>query len=212
MTGMVMIDLRKAFDTSDHHILLRKLDCMGIGPDWFWSYLSGWRQCVKVGDTISPFLDVTCGVPQGSILGPTLFLCYINDMSVALKCRLALYADNSALIASGPDSNTVADFLSEQLAQCSAWLVDNRLSLHVGKTECILFGSSRRLKGRDFLVKCGDAIVKRVFSVRYLGVILDERLNFREHAVSILKKAAGKLYFLYRCSASLDSFSRRLLL
>ena len=63
----------------------------------------------------------------------------------------------------------------------------------------------------DFLVKCGNAIVKRVFSVKYLGVTLDQHLNFREHAIGILRKATGKLYFLYPCSASLDSFSRRLL-
>ena len=211
VTGMVMIDLQKAFDTCDHSVLLQKLDCMGIEPDWFRSYLSGRRQGVKVGDTISSFLDVTCGVPQGSILGPTLFLCYINDMSVALRCRLALYADDSALMASGPDSKAVADFLSEQLSQCSAWLIDNRLSLHVGKTECILFGTHQKLKGREFLVTCGGALVKRVFSVKYLGVYLDQNLNFREHAVTILKKATGKLYFLYRCGASLDTSSRRLL-
>ena len=211
VTGMVMIDLQKAFDTCDHSVLLQKLDCMGIDPDWFRSYLSGRRQCVKVGDTLSSFLDVTCGVPQGSILGPTLFLCYINDMSVALRCRLALYADDSALMASGPDSKAVADFLSEQLSQCSAWLIDNRLSLHVGKTECILFGTHQKLKGREFLVTCGGALVKRVFSVKYLGVYLDQNLNFREHAATILKKATSKLYFLYRCGASLDTSSRRLL-
>ena len=75
-------------------------------------------------------------------------------MCTALKCQLALYADDSALIASGSNSESVANFLTEQLNQCEAWLVDNRLSLHVGKTECILFGSNRRLKGKEFLVKC----------------------------------------------------------
>ena len=78
VTSMVMIDFRKAFDTCDHSILLSKLDCMGIGPDRFRSYLSGQRQCVKLDDTISPFLDVTCGVPQGSILGPTLLKWHVR--------------------------------------------------------------------------------------------------------------------------------------
>ena len=77
---------------------------------------------------------------------------------------------------------------------CSAWLIDNRLSLHVGKTECMLFGSHRRLKGKEFLVKCGTAVVKRVTSVKYLGVILDQHLYFRDHATSIVKKATGKLF------------------
>ena len=211
VTGMVLIDLQKAFDTCDHSILLQKLKSMGVASHWFRSYLSERRQCVRTGGTVSSFLDVTCGVPQGSILGPTLFLCYINDMSMALNCHLALYADDSALIYSGPDSNAVASFLSEQMTRCSAWLIDNRLSLHVGKTECIIFGSRRRLKGTDFLVRCGEAVVKRVMSVKYLGVILDENLSFRDHVTGIVKKATGKLYFLYRSGASLDSSSRRLL-
>ena len=211
VTGMVMIDLQKAFDTCDHSILLQKLKCMGVASHWFRSYLSGRRQCVGVEGTMSPFLDITCGVPQGSILGPTLFLCYINDMSMALSCRLALYADDSALIYSGPDASAVANFLSKQMTRCSAWLIDNRLSLHVGKMECILFGSHRRLKGKAFIVTCGMAVVKRVTSVKYLGVILDEHLNFRDHVNGIVKKATGKLYFLYRSGASLDGGSRRLL-
>ena len=131
----------------------------------------------------------------GSILGPTLFLCYINDMSMALGCRLALYADDSALLASGPNSERVAEFLSVQLARCKTWLVDNRLSLHVGKTECILFGTHKRLKGANFIVKCGDAIVNRVDCVKYLGVFLDPTLCFRDHALDILKKGKWKATF-----------------
>ena len=122
-----------------------------------------------------------------------------------------MYADDSALIASGPDSETVAKFLSEQLTLCSSWLIDNRLSLHVGKTESILFGTNRKLKGANFTVKCGEMTVKRVNSVKYLGVIIDQTLNFREHATEVLKKATGRLAFLYRCASSLKSKHRRLL-
>ena len=106
--GMVMIDLRKAFDTVDFNILLSKLKTMGVGnTDWFRSYLTGRRQCVSVGGTESNFLDIECGVPQGSILGPILFLCYINDMSASLNCRLSLYPDDSTLKASGRDTQTL---------------------------------------------------------------------------------------------------------
>ena len=117
-------------------------------------------------------------------------------MSMALMCHLALYADDSALIASDPDAESVAKFLSEQLMSCKSLLFDNRLSLHVGKTESILFGTPRKLKGIDFIVKCGNAVVKRVTLVKYLAVILDQNLNFREHATEVLKKATGKLRFL----------------
>ena len=94
---------------------------------------------------------------------------------------------------------------------CKTWLIDDRLSLHVGKTECILFGSKRQLKGRNFLVRCGDAVVRRVFSVKYLGVVLEQHLDFREHVNGIVKKATSKLHFLYRSGASLDERYRRLL-
>ena len=93
-TGMILIDLQKAFDCVDHALLVRKLTAMGVAStDWFRSYLGNRSQCTQVSNIDSSFLDVTCGVPQGSILGPTLFLCYINDMSEALSCKLSLYAD-----------------------------------------------------------------------------------------------------------------------
>ena len=160
-TGMVLIDLQKAFDCVDHQILLDKLSVMGVmSVDWFRSYLNDRQQCTQVDGVDSDFLQVTCGVPQGSILGPTLFLCFINDMSDALKCRLSLYADDSALVFSGPDPTKVADFLSSELSICRKWLIDNRLSLHLGKTECIVFGPKRRLNtDLQFDVKLDDAIV-----------------------------------------------------
>ena len=96
--GMVLIDLAKAFDTVDFEILLSKLQEMGIGSvDWFRSYLTGRTQCVSVNGTDSGFMDVTCGVPQGSIWGPTLFLCYINDLSYS-QCHLSLYADGPMIV------------------------------------------------------------------------------------------------------------------
>ena len=212
-TGMVLIDLQKAFDCVDHNLLLSKLKAMGIGSvDWFRSYLNDRSQCTQVRGIDSDFLNITCGVPQGSILGPTLFLCYINDMADVLKCKLSLYADDSALVFSDSDPSLVAQFLSAELKVCRDWLIDNRLSLHLGKTECILFGSKRRLKSETvFDVKLGDSTVKRVSTVKYLGVVLDQFLDFSEHVDSCLKKSTAKLHFLYRYSQFLNERARKLL-
>ena len=100
-TGMIMLDLQKAFDTVDHNILCEKLKVMGVDSvEWFSSYLSGRSQTVNVNETFSDILPITCGVPQGSILGPLLFLCYVNDMPISISkdCKLLLYADDSAII------------------------------------------------------------------------------------------------------------------
>ena len=198
LVGMVLIDLQKAFDTVDHSILIDKLSAIGVTSPWFSSYLSNRRQCVEVNGVRSDFLPVTCGVPQGSILGPQLFLLYINDMITSVDCKLSLYADDSALLFSHKDSDVISDRLSKELSNCKRWLVDNKLSLHVGKTECLLFGTKRKLgKVGDFQVFCDGTAVDRVTNVKYLGVQLDSNLGGTEHIGNILKTCSGRLAFLY---------------
>ena len=119
MVGMVLIDLQKAFDTVDHTILLDKLRAMGVSSTaWFESYLTCRRQCVVVNGVKSDFLSISCGVPQGSILGPLLFLVYINDMNISLNCKLSLYADDSALLFSHKDPRVIAERISQELTRC----------------------------------------------------------------------------------------------
>ena len=215
LVGMICIDLRKAFDTVDHSILLSKLRSIGVGDsalNWFHSYLSARTQCVEIDGVRSSLEKITCGVPQGSILGPQLFLIYINDMHAALNCRLSLYADDSALFYSHKNSNFIADRLSTELRNCQKWLVDNRLSLHLGKTECILFGTKRRLSGvSGFELSCEGTTVKRVSSVKYLGVKLDANMSGVEHALELINRCVGRLSFLYRNSSYLDVDCRRIL-
>ena len=211
--GMVLLDLQKAFDTVDHALMLEKLHAIGVDSvSWFKSYLTDRSQCVEVGGMKSEFLPVSCGVPQGSILGPLLFLIYINDMKISVDCNLSLYADDSALLFSHKNSSTIASRLSDELLRCKQWLVDNKLSLHVGKTECLLFGSNRRLKKvNDFDVLCDGNAVKRVFQAKYLGVILDATFSSSFHVANVLKVSTSRLAFLYRNSSLLDFSTRRTL-
>ena len=157
-------------------------------------------------------LLVTCSVPQGSILGPQLFLVYINDMCNSVRCNLSLYADDSALIFAHKNPKFISLHLSSQLTTCKHWLIDNKLSLHVGKTECILFGSRWKLKKvGGFQVTCEGSLVNRVTNVTYLGVKLDEHMDGRDHAASLIKKCAGRIAFLFRNSRLLNFHNRKTL-
>ena len=211
--GMVLLDLQKAFDTVDHQILCKKLNFMGVrNIEWFQSYLMQREQIVTVNGTDSDPGTVTCGVPQGSILGPLLFLCYINDMPISIKCKLMLYADDSALVVSGNDPNVIAQTLSEQLESCSKWLIDNKLSLHLGKTESILFGSKRKLKLiNNFQVTCYNEVVKNVTCVKYLGIYLNNSLTGESIINEVVKKANSRIRFLYKFKDMLDQKCRKLL-
>ena len=133
-------------------------------------------------------------------------------MSVSLSCHLSLYADDGTLIASGDNAADLGVYLSGQLASCKRWMVDNRLSLHLGKTECILIGTKHRLGAAgEFRVVCEGSDVKRVDKVRYLGVVLDQCLCGQVQALGVIKKVASRLGFLYRSAAFLDLHTRRVL-
>ena len=185
---------------------------MGVeSVEWFRSYLSNRTQCVSVNNTMSQFEEIACGVPQGSILGPLLFLCYVNDMSTSIssKCKLILYADDSAILFSHKDPEIISKVLGQELENCSNWLVDNKLSLHLGKTECILFGSKHRLsKISDFNVTCNGHTINAQNSVKYLGSVLDKDLSGSSIVDSIVKKVNSRIKFLYRQSAFLNRSMR----
>ena len=214
-TGMIMLDLQKAFDTVDHQILCKKLQTMGVlSIRWFESYLTDRQQKVSANGTESDFLCVKCGVPQGSILGPLLFLCYVNDMSASVgpDCKLLLYADDSAILFSDKNPDIISAKLSQELQSCSKWLVDNKLSLHLGKTECILFGTKRKLKKiKEFSVTCNNHTILSQNSVKYLGLQIDQFLSGDIIVNSILQKANARLKFLYRNAKCLSEHSRKTL-
>ena len=215
VVGMVLLDLQKAFDTVDHSILLMKLRASGLGDDitmWLQSYLSDRKQLVDVSGTFSSSENISCGVPQGSILGPLLFLIYVNDMSAVVKHKLLLYADDSSILVSDKSISTVEKMLSDDLKQVSEWLIDNKLSLHLGKTESILFGSRQKLRSQSFLnISCDGTPISSTSSVKYLGVTIDQNLSFTSMAESVIKKANARLKFLYRKKEFLSTDTKRLL-
>ena len=216
-TGMILIDLQKAFDTIDHEILLEKMVYIGFSEqviNWFRSYLFNRTFKVKVGKTLSDAGKLSCGVPQGSILGPLLFLLYINDMPQALSCDLLLYADDSCIVYQHKDINEIERALNKNFSDLCDWFLDNKLSIHFGddKTKCILFASKNKVKKANPLnIKYKDIIIKQHSKVKYLGCILDESLNGESMCLHVLNKLNSKLKFLYRKNKFLTPSLRRLL-
>ena len=153
----VFVDLEKAFDTVSHSILLSKLNHYGIRGvvnDWFSSYLSDRFQTVNINGETSDQLQITCGVPQGSILGPLLFLIYINDMNSAFKHALVYhFEDDTNLLYSDRNPKRLKKIMENELKLLYFWLCANRLSLNVSKTEFIIFRPPRKTLNTRILLK-----------------------------------------------------------
>ena len=217
LTGMVLIDLQKAFDTIDHEIFFKKLTCLGFSQksiSWYKSYLSKRTFQVNIENEYSLPGELSCGVPQGSILGPLIFLLYVNDMSMSVDCDLFLYADDSCLVFTATDLKTIEETLNENFNSLCDWFVENKLSIHFGedKTKSIIFGSKKKLKNLEALdIQRGDIKIKQYSEVTYLGCELDASLSGQTMATKVLGKINGRLKFLYRKQSFLSHSIRRLL-
>ena len=218
LTGMILIDLRKAFDTIDHKILLNKMQYLNFSENtiaWFRSYLENRTFLVTIENITSNAGNLSCGVPQGSILGPLLFLIYVNDMPGAINfSELFLYADDSCIVFQDKSVKIIENKLLEDFSNLCDWFVDNKLSIHFGedKTKSILFGVNRKLKKvDDFTITYGETEIKRHSKVTYLGCILDETLSGESMALKVISKVNNRLRFLYRKNKFLTPSLRRLL-
>jgi len=213
----VFCDLRKAFDTVDHSILFKKLQKMGVkGAElkWFQSYLSNRKQYVCVNGKNSAMKTIKIGVPQGSILGPLLFLIYINDLPLASLLYSLLFADDTTLLASGPDINRLFDFVNNELAKVTYFFRQNKLALHPNKTNYMIFTNNAAVKNSNcelFINNNNPGVaedpnlvtkIARVIgdddnpSVKFLGIHIDPQLTFKYHVDVISKKISNSLYFL----------------
>ena len=204
LNGVVFIDLKKAFDTIDHEIILRKLSFFGADQataKWFQSYLSNRTQRCNVNGNLSSASTVTCGVPQGSILGPLLFLMYINDLPNCLRVAAPrMFADDTSITLS---AKTVADLklaVTSELNNLTCWLRANKLSLNVAKTELMIIGSRQRLNAQceEIDISIDDRTIKRVDHTKSLGLTIDAQLSWSKHVDEISKKVSSAIGALKR--------------
>ena len=188
----IFIDLEKAFDTVNHDILCDKLNYYGLRGNvinLFKSYLSDRKQYVTINGVQSETKNVTCGVPQGSSLGPLLFLIYINDFSFCLnQTETGHFADDTYLLYSSQKLKTIETIINTELKLVSKWLRLNKLSLNSAKTEFILFRSPRRPVDFNMVIKLDGKKLKPVKFVKYLGIFIDEHLSWNTHVQHLCKK------------------------
>ena len=201
------LDFSKAFDMVDHSILLVKLEyygIRGIALDWFKSYLAGRKQYVTYNGTSSSTKVIKCGVPQGSILGPLLFLLYINDLpNVCKSTNPVLYADDTNLFLNGKNLIDLQTTINSELAEISTWLKINKC-LNVKKTHHMIFTHKRKIQPNVALSIEGHPI-DEVDNTKFLGVYLDNKINWKKHISYISGKVARGIGLIIKARKMLTS-------
>lgn len=210
ITVVVFLDFRRAFETIDRSLLIQKLQNYGIlgkENDWFRSYLLDRSQITNFMGCSSTSRTNNLGVPQGSVLGPLLFIVYINDIMKSVKyCTVNLFADDTLMYVSGKNITEVVEKVNEDLKSLQVWLNQNKLKLNTEKTN-YMFITNKVIK-EDFELKVNNEKLNRVKETKYLGVVIDEKLKFSSNTSYILKKMAKKINFLGRIKRKVSISTR----
>ena len=215
----LFLDLSKAFDTLNHEILLAKLKYYGIQNkelSWFHSYLTDRKQYVEMDGSRSPNLTITTGVPQGSILGPLLFIIYMNDIHEASDIfHSILYADDTTL--STPlcafkipltvsQINSLSTKINAEMSKIHDWLCINKLSLNLSKTKYMIFHNrQRKISHIDLNLEINNVILERVSHFNFLGVTIDEHLSWKQHVCKLANKLSRSIGVMNKLKRFLPS-------
>ena len=212
LVGAVFVDLSKAFDTISHSNLLTKLSSYGIdGKEltWFEDYLFNRSAQVSYNDVLSEAQQLKSGVPQGSILGPLLFVLFFNDITDVIETNIVKYADDTVIYWADKDVTNLSKILTDEMKKLEKWMDENELILNAkkGKTEVLVFGTAQRLKrqSEEICIRYKGTKINAATSYRYLGVEVDSTLNLNTNFELCYKRASGRLRLLSKLRCFLDS-------
>jgi len=217
LTMAVFLDLSKAFDTISHNILISKLENMGIrgvAKCWFESYLSNRKQFMSIQNAKSTTQVINCGVPQGSILGPILFLLYVNDIEHATTLPVLSFADDTSVTYSSNNLNLMYKTMNTELENLNQWFRANKLSLNVNKTKYMIFRPSSNYRHVDNLnLLINNTAIERIGNncntkcFKFLGILVDETISWKHHIDSICKKISRANYIINKVKNILNKSS-----
>ena len=197
LAGGIFVDLTKAFDTVNHNILLEKLNNIGIRGtpnNLIKSYLSNRLQYVEIGNTKSNLLSINCGVPQGSVLGPLLFILYINDLAnCCLLGKIRIFADDTAIYFECSNIEELLHVGNSIMKDMDRWFTANLLTLNTDKSFFCIYRKPKKILNIPDKIEFNGKAINRAKSIKYLGVTIDEFLNWNEHTHNLIKSL--KSYF-----------------
>lgn len=215
LVSALFIDLSKAFDSINHSLLLSKLKKMGLcdtSLKLFQTYLIDRKQFVEIEGVSSEKSIIRSGVPQGSILGPTLFNLFINDLChLNLNGTLQLYADDMVVLYKCVSPTILKSHMQQDILKIQQWLSDNCLKMNCDKSNYIIFRTKASYDFINFELKSGDTILNRVEYSKYLGLIIDSRLNWHKHIDSIKSKLTPLIFALKRVGKYLTNKAKNLI-